>query len=395
MRRFGRAGAVRGAVRERSPGRISRLGLFTGAVAGGVGLASPSPGQVRIEDLVVVVGASVDWHEGNFSAVTVPRIDSAESVASGAGHAQALGRIALLGAGRRRVFLTFDGSLHQYATAGYRFRNYAPRQHAGSVTAYYREQLGGGPLVLSASVSTSGVSDRPPLPLYLQPGYRKYAGSATYRRNVAGMDALAGASLENADYAAIVPQLDLLDHSAMKVWARAVPWAWTRSAVDLFGEYSYRSYSRQGGSGTAGDPFRTDHAVRAGASWRASWLDDDQRGLEGSATVDGTLNRSNSRRVEYNLLRASGWVSASLGGNTLFLEGQLSVKRYSRPFMHALVPGEEADNTSYVASRLTRRFGPTLNGSVRVRWTRAETSIGGAYFRRLGASFSLNYRPLR
>ena len=244
---------------------------------------------------------------------------------------------------------------------------------------------------MSAAAATTGVDDRPPLPLYLPPGYERYAGSATYSREVAGVRATAGASVENANYAAVLPQLDLLDHSAFRAWATATPWAWTRSSIDLEGEYGYVSYNRQGGSGTADDPFRTDHMYRIGATWR---LDHEDRGLEGAFVADATMNRSNSRRVEYDLLRVRLWASAEMDANTtLFLEGQIAAKRYLVPFMHALVPGEEADNSSYVAASLTRFFGPALNGALRVRWTRAETSIGGAYFRRLGGSFSLNFRP--
>ena len=377
-----RARSTRGSVIRGSWG----VGLLVVAVFG----RDPLAGQVRLQDLVVTVGVSADWHQGNFSAVTVPRIDSTESVASGAGHAQLIGNLTLLNGNRRGAFVRFDGILQQFATGGFEFRNYAPRVHTGNVTAYYREQVGSGTLALSATAASTGVNDRPPLPLYLPPGYEKYAGAATYSREVLGARATAGVSAENADYAAVLPQLDLLDHSVFRAWATATPWAWERSSIDLFSEYSYFSYNRQGGSGTANDPFRTDHMYRAGAIWR---LDHEDRGLRGAFTADGTVNRSNSRRVEYDLLRISLWGSTSLGENVLFLEGQIAAKRYLVPFMHALVPGEEADNSSYVAARLTREFGPTLNGSVRVRWTRAETSIGGAYFRRLGASFSLNFRP--
>ncbi len=394
MRRMRLVGAAGRPAAARCVGRGRRIGLvvLTAALAVAAGGGRPVEGQVRLRELVVTVGLSADWHQGNFSAVTVPRIDSTESVASGAGLAQLQGALMLLNGERRGVFLTFDGSLQQYATGGFEFRNYAPRLHTGDLTAHYREQVGQGTLALSATAATTGVDDRPPLPLYLPPGYEKYAGSATYSRAVAGVSASAGASLERADYAAVLPQLDLLDHSVFRAWATATPWAWSRSSVDLFSEYGYFSYNRQGGSGTATDPFRTDHRYRAGATWRRR-LDPEGRGWRGALTADGIVNRSNSRRVEYNLLRVYLWASTALGANTLFLDGQIAAKRYLVPFMHALVPGEEADNSSYVAARLTRALGPALNGSVRVRWTRAETSIGGAYFRRLGASFSLNFRP--
>lgn len=357
----------------------------------GVGSVGDAAAQLRLQELVVTVGASADWHRGNFSAVAVPRVDSAERVASGAGEARMQSGVVFLAGGGRRASLAFNGFLQQYATVGYRFRNYAPRLHEGHLRAEYQDDLGSGLLRVAATASTSGVNDRPPLPLYLSPGYRKYAGEATYQGSVRGTPAGLGASLESADYTAVLPQLDLLDHSVLRTWARATPWTWTRWSVDLFGQYSYFSYTRQGGSGTADDPFRTDHMFRAGATWR---LADEERQLRGEVTVDGTVNRSNSRRVEYNLLRATLWASVPMGeDNTVFLEGRLAAKGYLRSFMHALVPGEEADNSTYVGTGLSRTLGPTLRGSVRVRWTRAETSIGDAYFRRLGVFVALHYRP--
>lgn len=395
--RAGRPG-VRGTAGARAAAFLG-LGAF---LVGSLG-AARAAGQVRLQELVVTVDASADWHRGNFSAVTVPRLDSAESVASGAGQAQVRGLVALLSNERRGLFVEFDGSLQQFATGGFKYRRYAPRRHSGDLTAWYQQRVGSGGLRLSAGAATMGVHDRPPLPLYLSPGYQRYFGSATYARAVGGVQARAGVRAESADYGAVLPQLDLLDRSALRTWLGALPWTGERSAIELRGQYSYVSYTRQGGSGAPNDPFRTDHMLRASATWcwrtPSCWgfperAADADGSWEGAVTVVGLLNRSNSRRVEYDLLRLGAWASTPVGSNLLLVEGQLAAKRYRRAFMHALVPGEEADNSSYVAASLQRALlGPELRGSVRVRWMRAETSIGDAYFRRLGLSVSLNYRP--
>lgn len=395
----GRTG-VRGLAAARLAAFVALAAAF---LAGSLGTAARAAGQVRLQELVVTVDASADWHRGNFSAVTVPRLDSAESVASGAGQAQVRGLVALLANERRALFVEFDGSLQQFATGGFRYRSYAPRRHSGDLTVSYQQRVGSGGLGLSAGAATMGVHDRPPLPLYLSPSYERYFGAATYARAVGGIQARAGVRAESADYGAVLPQLDLLDRSAIRAWMGALPWIGRRSAVELRGQYSYVSYTRQGGSGAPNDPFRTDHMFEASAMWcwraPSCWgfperAADADGGWEGAFTVAGLLNRSNSRRVEYDLLRLGAWASTPVGANLLLVEGQLAAKRYRQPFMHALVPGEEADNSSYVAASLQRALlGPELRGSVRVRWMRTETSIGDAYFRRLGLSVSLNYRP--
>ena len=42
---------------------------------------------------------------------------------------------------------------------------------------------------------------------------------------------------------------------------------------------------------------------------------------------------------------------------------------------------------------VNRELAPNLDASVRVGYTRGETDIGDAYFKRYGMSFFLNYRP--
>ena len=142
---------------------------------------------------------------------------------------------------------------------------------------------------------------------------------------------------------------------------------------------------------TAQNPFRTDDAFRAGANWtmrRAA------SGFFAQLGIDGTLNRSNSRRVEYDAVRLKAVASKALGErHSAMLYATLTAKRYLFPGQDALVPGEEADNASVVYGQLTRVLAPDLDGSIRLGWTKAETNIGGAYYRRFGASFFLNFRP--
>ena len=88
--------------------------------------------------------------------------------------------------------------------------------------------------------------------------------------------------------------------------------------------------------------------------------------------------------------------STALGEKTAAsLYAAITAKRYLVPIDDVrLVPGEEADNASVAYLQFTRALDINLDGSVRIGWTQAETDIGGAYYRRFGASVLLNFRPL-
>ena len=74
--------------------------------------------------------------------------------------------------------------------------------------------------------------------------------------------------------------------------------------------------------------------------------------------------------------------------------GALTTKAYlTRTDFARLVPGEEAENASQVYLELARPLLVNLDGAVRFGWTRAETEIGDAYFRRYGTTLLLRYRP--
>ena len=111
--------------------------------------------------------------------------------------------------------------------------------------------------------------------------------------------------------------------------------------------------------------------------------------------VDGTINRSNSRRPEYDALSMRTLVSVPLPfevGATVL--GVLTTKSYvNQTDFKVLVPGEEADNASVLYLDLARGLGPGIDTSVRVGWTRAEAGVGDAYFQRFGVSMLLRYRP--
>ena len=137
------------------------------------------------------------------------------------------------------------------------------------------------------------------------------------------------------------------------------------------------------------DPTRQDRTVQVGFSW----------GIDAPVTaevgVQATVNRSNSRRPEYDALSLRTLVSVPLpldvGGTLLAV---ITGKSYvNESDFKVLVPGEEADNASVIYLDLTRPLAPALDGSVRLGWTRAEADVGDAYFQRFGISMLLRYRP--
>ena len=105
--------------------------------------------------------------------------------------------------------------------------------------------------------------------------------------------------------------------------------------------------------------------------------------------VEGTINRSNSRRPEYDALSLRSVVSVPLP-----LDVGATQKAYVRESeFKLLVPGEEADNASVLYLDLARPLATALDGSLRLGWTRAEADVGNAYFQRFGLSMLLRYRP--
>jgi hypothetical protein len=292
--------------------------------------------------------------------------------------------------------LSFDGGMRQAAAFGFFLRDYAPREWVGSASGRYAQSVGSwGTLVAEAGVRGRSVRDRPPMPMFLQPGYSTFQGSAGVRtRAFDGVAFDAQVDLERADYRALrlVPQselripLDLLDRASSGIEA-GVRWGGA-STVRFSGGFRWTDHSNQG-SFDPDDPFRRDHTARVGLEWAY------EGDVVAQVGVDGTVNRSNSNRPEYDAVSARALVSAPLPHDlSLILYALLTAKRYIHATDDAhLVPGEEADNASIAYLQLSRPVATNLDAAFRLGWTRAETNFGSEYYRRLGASLQFNYRP--
>jgi len=249
-----------------------------------------------------------------------------------------------------------------------------------------------GSWVGSAHIDWRGraVQDRPPMPLFLQPGFG--TGSLGVRLQSNEVDRMTfdlGFDAEWADYSAreFSAPLDLLDRRTSGVEAGAT---WTAgSVVRVSGGFRRSVYPNQATFSVV-EPERRDHTVHAAVSWSV-----DRPDVSAEVGLEGTLNRSNSMRPEYDALAGRALVSVPLpldvGATVLAV---LTAKRYvSQSDFTLLVPGEEADNASVLYLDLARPIALGLDGSVRLGWTRAEADVGDQYFQRFGASLQLRYRP--
>lgn len=370
--------------------RTVRL-LVAVVAAAFLGAASPATaaGQVTWENLVVTAGVSAEGYEGNFLDVSAPFVDSTDRAAAAVGQLGGSGRLLLLDGRRRGLSMDFDLGLKQFEADGFELRDYAPRELVGSVDLrYWREVRGLGLVELSGHFKGRGVDDRPPMPLFIEPGYRTAGGRARLHLDpVAGVriDATLGAELADYTPPGIAPHLDLLDRRTLSVEAGAE--VGDAYALRFYGGYSASTYPEQG-TFDPSDPSRRDRAYRAGARWSVD------RPVYLSLGVEGTLNRSNSRRPEYNLVNATALLAAPLPSDfSVQLYGTVTGKNYLHESEFArLVPGEEADNASVVYLSLTRPLSRVIDASLRFGWTRAETEIGNSYFERYGASFFVHYR---
>lgn len=362
-----------------------------------MGAATPASGhaQIRIRDLVITGGVAVEGYEGNLAAVTVPVVDSTEQATAGVGEFGLRTDIRLYADARRALDLRFDGGMRQLAATGFQIRDYAPREWVGNLELAFVQRVASlGTLQVEGSLRGRRVQDRPPMPLFLQPGYASASGAVEFQSRSFGPFrwdlTLAG---ERSDYRAVqyLPQLDLLDHRTLDV-EMGLRVGGT-SSVRLFGAYGGHHYPRQG-SFDPDDPFRRDRTLHAGLMW--TWDRRSDGDLLVQLGLEGAFNRSNSRRPEYDAVIFRGVASKPLGDAwAVQLYGVLTAKEYlyETPFVR-LVPGEEADNASQVYLQLSRALAANLDGSLRLGWTRAETDIGDSYYERLGASFFLNFRPL-
>jgi hypothetical protein len=351
----------------------------------------------------LVVTGGLSWEDystrGNFSVVTVPTKDSTEHATAAVGEIGARARVSPLYRPDREVLeLTLDGGLRQFAAMGFHLRDYAPREWVTRLTgSYWRAFPEVGNLTVHASYRGRSVEDRPPMPLFLQPGYGGVGASGAFQfvpiQNVAFDVQL---DLERTNYSAprLLPFLDLLDRKSQGVEVGALTRGEGDWSVRFYSGFRSTHYEQQ-----VSDPtptFRRDRTVNVGALWNLSTLDGDAALRQASIGVEGTVNRSNSLRPQYDALSVTGdayvelpWWSLSTGLTSL-----LTWKAYVHQTQFArLVPGEEADNASVVHLDLIRPLASNLNATLRFGWTRAETDIGNSYYNRVGTSLLFNFRP--
>ena len=392
MRRKRLLGSVVGASRGLPRGGAITLLLLTLS-------SNPSTldGQSWVTDFVITAGLTGEAWWGEFSAITVPQFDSTESAKAGVGEWSATGVFSLLNVPGHRLVATLDGGIRQSAAAGFRLRNYAPREQSGRMTMEYNLNLGGGLVTTEAAARSRRITDHPPMPLYKYPGYDIYNVQSSYGKSVRGVNVDVKLAGERADYKP-PPQLDHLDHldrnsviieaGGSRVFYLAEDaedyedetsyWAFR-----LFGAYGHHSYPRQGG-----EVQRVDQALRLGVTFGL-----ETRRLDITATMTGTRSRSTSQRVEYNHGRLHVQATWLWDDTDLSLVGTLARKRYIEPTQDALVAGEEADNASVLYTEVTRSLGRRVSGAFRIGWRKVETNFSGAFYTRFGGGFSLSVRP--
>lgn len=363
----------------------------------GTGTASA---QVRLENVSITMGLGGEMYgsDGNFLAIAVPQVDSTDSALGASGDMGAAGTLIFMAGNGRSLSTAFDFGMRQFWTGGFQARNYAPRELSGRVQANYSQRLGGGTLLIFPTLDSRHIADRPPLPLYLAPGYNAGAVVTNYSRAVATDMALYGQLTgETKNYTADLPALDDLDRRSVSLEAGA-QWVFRgrpetrdpeirdRSTLRFFGAYLHHSYPKQG-EGLV----RTDNAERIGGEFSLDRRDTHGFFLE--LRAHGTRSRSNSRRVDYNAGRIEARGSLELGEDTqLDLQGLWAVKRYINQ-QDFLIPGEEADNATVVFAQVTRFLRDGVRAGIGGGWRRAETNFSGAYYQRFSVSFSLTVSP--
>lgn len=346
--------------------------------------------QIRWKDLVFTGGLSTEGYRGNQAAVAISAVDSTEKVSAAVGEFGVRGELFLFNHQKRSLDLQFDAGLRQFVAFGFKVRDYAPREWVGRADLSYRESLGSvGNLWIQGGMGARKVEDRPPMPLFIQPGYTTLNGQLRFQFHPIHRTYIDARFFgERADYAvgALTPQLALLDRRLLGMEA-GLAWG-SDGRVRLHTGYRASEYRNQR-TFDPQDPFRRDRTLSVGATWTVRSPFFAQVGIE------GTRNRSNSSRPEYDALSVRSVVSAPLPYElSLNFLANITAKRYRTKTEYArLVPGEEADNASVVYLELARPLMVNLDGAVRFGWNRAETDFGNEYFERYRASFLLRYRP--
>jgi len=362
------------------------------ALAGAFALPSSVEGQVTWRDFVITGGLSSEGYQGNLPSVGVAIRDSTEFASAVIGEFGVRGDM-LMRLGEASVAtLAFDGGLRQFSARGFELRDFAPREWVGTVNLGYAHAVTPS-TTLGARARLRGreVRDRPPMPLFLQPGYRSVAGGVT-AETVDGSGRRWDLEVhgEWADFLApaFAPQIRLLDRRMAGVEIGLRPEWETEGDIRLHLGMELSRFPEQQ-TFAADDPNRRDRTFYGGASW--TWSGP----VLAQVAAEGRANRSNSLRPEYDSATLRGLLSFSVPGDVA-VTGYLALtgKRYRFPTAFArLIPGEEANSASQAYLSLNRRLARNLDGTLRFGWTRAETEIGDDFFQRFGASFLLNYRP--
>lgn len=352
--------------------------------------------QIELRDLTFTGGLSLEGYHGNFSAVSIPVVDSTDQASAAVGEFGARGTVLFLDRMKSRVELVVDAGLRQFAATGFELRDYAPREWASSLRLDWQQIVGDvGSLQVFTAYRGRAVHDRPPMPLFLQPGYTNWRGGAVFRlRPIEGVAFDGEIDLERANYdaVALLSQLDLLDRRSAGVRVGAVAGGSPQWVVRFYAGHRWSDHKQQA-SFNPEDPFRRDRTVTLGALWDLRSV---ERGITAKMGIEGTVNRSNSNRPEYEALTVTGELGSGLPWWDLAASpySTLTWKSYAHEIDFArLVPGEEADNASVVYLHLIRPLASNLDGVLRFGWTRAETDIGDSYYSRFGTTFLLNFRP--
>ena len=356
----------------------------------------PLSGQLVVNDLVVTGGVAGEDYSGNLTAITIAVVDSTQDASAAVGEFTGLLDATYFFDQTHRLALTLDVGLRQFAAMGFKVRDYAPREWVGRVDAVYSQALSSwGSLAVHGGYKGRAVSDRPPMPLFLQPGYNQYRGGATLGvgRGLVRLDVGVQGQIDSYRSLEFAPQVDVLDvldrrAAGVEVGVEvAQPLKnWT---LRIFGALEGSQYRNQP-SFDETDPFRRDHTIRTGAQWTYVG------GVIAVVGLEGTLNRSNSARPEYNAASLRGELTAPLPWDlSVTLFGIVTSKDYlfETEFVR-LVPGEEADNASVAYITLARPLAPNLDGRLRLGWTRAETDIGDSYYERYGVTLLFDFRPV-
>ncbi|MFH1766433.1 MAG: hypothetical protein ABIF09_19825, partial [Gemmatimonadota bacterium] len=154
-------------VDSRIPSVLLVLCLWAGFVRLDQGSA-----QVIWQDLVFTGGMSAEGYRGNLPAITVTAVDNTEEASAAVGEFGLRGGVVLFNREERTLSLQFDSGLRQFVAGGFMVRDYAPRELVGRVDLSYREKAGSlGELWFFGGLGGRNVNDRPPMPLFIQPGY--------------------------------------------------------------------------------------------------------------------------------------------------------------------------------------------------------------------------------